>query len=123
LWFGARYASAYELPSPIYLVLDNSLIQAFKHRQTNAKRAIDALAFESFCAFVRDWSDREVACLIALGVARLHATRPRAHENEVSSQANVSEANVKPRSGGRGHIPLGFSPTERLHTTPSQPGV
>lgn len=59
LWFGSRYASAYELPGPIYLVLDNSLIQAFKHRQSNAKRAVDALAFETFCAFVRDWSDRE----------------------------------------------------------------
>lgn len=59
LWFGSRYASAYELPGPIYLVLDNSLIQAFKHRQTNTKRAVDALAFETFCTFVRDWSDRE----------------------------------------------------------------
>ncbi|MCC6917544.1 hypothetical protein [Nitrosomonas sp.] len=59
LWFGSRYASAYELQGPIYLVLDNSLIQAFKHRQTNTKRAVDALAFKIFCAFVRDWSDRE----------------------------------------------------------------
>lgn len=59
LWFGSRYASAYELQGPIYLVLDNSLIQAFKHRQTNTKRAVDALAFETFCTFVRDWSDRE----------------------------------------------------------------
>ncbi len=59
LWFGTRYAAACELPGPIHLVLDNSLIQAFKHRQTNAKRAIDALAFENFCVFVRDWSDRE----------------------------------------------------------------
>lgn len=59
LWFGSRYASAYELSGPIYLVLDNSLIQAFKHRQTNAKRAVDALAFETFCTFVRDWNDRE----------------------------------------------------------------
>ncbi len=59
LWFGSRYASAYELPGPIYLVLDNSLIHAFKHRQTSAKRAIDALAFKTFCAFVRDRSDRE----------------------------------------------------------------
>lgn len=59
LWFGSRYALAYELPGPIYLVLDNSVIQAFKHRQANAKRAVDALAFETFCAFVRDWSDRD----------------------------------------------------------------
>jgi hypothetical protein len=60
LWFAERYVSAYELPRPIYLVLDNSLIQAFKHRQANAKRALHALAFETFCGFVRDWSDREV---------------------------------------------------------------
>lgn len=59
LWFASRYASAYELPGSIYLVLDNSLIQALKHRQTNAKRAVDALAFETICAFVHDWSDRE----------------------------------------------------------------
>lgn len=59
LWFVERYASAYELQGAIYLVLDNSLIQAFKHRQTNAKRALDALAYETFCRFVRDWSDRD----------------------------------------------------------------
>jgi len=47
LWFGSRYASAYELRGSIHLVLDNSLVYAFKDRQTNAKRAVDALAFET----------------------------------------------------------------------------
>ncbi|HNI72227.1 MAG TPA: hypothetical protein PLX65_01705 [Accumulibacter sp.] len=59
LWFAERYASACELPSPIRLVLDNSLIQSFKHRRTDKKRAPHALAYEIFCGFVRHWSDRE----------------------------------------------------------------
>jgi hypothetical protein len=59
LWFAERYASAYELPGAIYLVLDNSLIQTFKHRRTDKKRAPHALAYETFCGFVRHWSDRE----------------------------------------------------------------
>lgn len=38
LWFAEHYAAAYELEGPIYLVLDNRLIQAFKHRATLPNR-------------------------------------------------------------------------------------
>jgi hypothetical protein len=54
--FARKYASAHELAGPIYLVLDNSILQAFKHRHT--ERGIDALAYVAFCRFARDWSDR-----------------------------------------------------------------
>ncbi|WP_225977981.1 hypothetical protein [Paracidovorax avenae] len=37
-------------------MLDNSILQAFKHRHTD--RGIDALAYVAFCRFARDWSDR-----------------------------------------------------------------
>lgn len=59
LWFARRYAATYEMDGTIYLVLDNSLIQAFKHRTSNLKRATHALAYTAFCRFVQNWSDRE----------------------------------------------------------------
>ncbi|MBA3057227.1 MAG: hypothetical protein KJ614_00090 [Gammaproteobacteria bacterium] len=33
VWLDERYTSAYELQGPIYLVLDNRLIQAFRARR------------------------------------------------------------------------------------------
>ena len=54
--FARKYASAHELAGAIYLVLDNSILQAFKHRHT--ERGVDALAYVAFCRFARDWSDR-----------------------------------------------------------------
>lgn len=54
--FARNYASAHELEGPIYLVLDNSILQAFKHRR--AERGIDALAYMAFCRFARHWSNR-----------------------------------------------------------------
>lgn len=60
MWLVDHYASGYELEGPLYLVLDNSLIQDFKHRQdkTKPKRALHALAYTAFCRFVSGWSDR-----------------------------------------------------------------
>ncbi|MFP4893910.1 hypothetical protein [Paraburkholderia sp. EG304] len=67
LWFTKRYASAYELEGTIYLVLDNSLIQDFKHREKDAKRALRATSYLAFCRFVRDWSDRPSHLAISPG--------------------------------------------------------
>ncbi|UCV27579.1 hypothetical protein [Ferribacterium limneticum] len=61
--FMVNYARGYELPGPIRLVLDNSLIQAYKHKKTDRSRGIDALAYTAFCRFVSGWSDRSV-CLV-----------------------------------------------------------
>ena len=65
MWFVHRYAAGYELDGPIYLVLDNSLIQDFKHQQSNAKRALRALAYTAFCRFVSGWSDRPTCLAIS----------------------------------------------------------
>ncbi len=119
LWFGSRYASAYELPGPIYLVLDNSLIQAFKHRQANAKRAVDALAFETFCAFVRDWSDREShLALSPMAIFEHTGRRPPASVAEV--EHTLAELQQLLGSTGLRIASLGFETPahlfERLQT-------
>lgn len=113
LWFGSRYASAYELPGPIYLVLDNSLIQAFKHRQSNAKRAVDALAFENFCAFVRDWSDREShLALSPMAIFEHTGRRPPASVAEV--EHTLAELQQLLGSTGLHIASLGFDSPEHI---------
>ena len=39
-------------------MLDNSLIQRFKHRKRDSQSGIRALAYTAFCRFATDWSDR-----------------------------------------------------------------
>ncbi len=56
--FVENYCAAYALKRPIYLVLDNSLVQDFKHTKTNPVRALRASSFAAFCRFVQGWSDR-----------------------------------------------------------------
>ncbi|WP_175673212.1 hypothetical protein [Burkholderia ambifaria] len=63
--FVRRYASVYQLGRPIFLVLDNSIIQDFKHRESNAARAVRAYAYIAFCRFVTGWSDLETHLAIS----------------------------------------------------------
>ncbi|MFM0285057.1 hypothetical protein [Paraburkholderia megapolitana] len=57
--FVGDYATGYQLGGPIYLVLDNSIIQDFKHKESDPKRALRAHAYTAFCRFVTGWSDRK----------------------------------------------------------------
>ncbi|WP_185045803.1 hypothetical protein [Pseudomonas brassicacearum] len=57
--FARKYAVSYELEGPMYLVLDNSIIQSFKHRASKPNRDLQALSYTAFTRFVTGWSDRE----------------------------------------------------------------
>ena len=57
--FARKYAVSYELEGPMHLVLDNSIIQSFKHRATKPNRDLQALSYTAFTRFVTGWSDRE----------------------------------------------------------------
>lgn len=114
LWFAERYTSAYELAGPIYLVLDNSLIQAFKHRSTNAKRALDALAYETFCGFVRDWSDRESHLAISPMAVYEHIGR-RVPASVVEVEATLAELQQLLSTTGLRIALLGFDTPLKLH--------
>jgi len=70
MWFSECYANGYELEGPIRLVLDNSIIQSFKHRDTDRKRGLHALAYIAFCRFVTEWSDRPT--VLALSPAAIY---------------------------------------------------
>ena len=65
LWFLRRYAAGCQLPGPIFLVLDNSLIQDFKHRSIAPARGLRALAYTAFCRFVTGWSDRATTIVLS----------------------------------------------------------
>lgn len=56
--FTAQYVASYELPGELHLVLDNSIIQEIKHKETDVDRAIKSEAYLTFCKFVKYWSDR-----------------------------------------------------------------
>jgi hypothetical protein len=74
-WFGEIYTSSCELEGPIYLVLDNSVIQSFKHKKSQPKREIQALAYTAFCRFVKGWSNRKVQLAVTPGAVFEHMGR------------------------------------------------
>jgi hypothetical protein len=113
LWFAERYASAYELPGPIYLVLDNSVIQAFKHRRTNKKRAPQALAYEIFCSFVRDWSDRESHLALSPMAIYEHIGR-RLPKSAAEVETILAELQQLLGATGLRIAQMGFDTSERL---------
>jgi len=70
------YVTGYQFGVRIYLVLDNSVIQSFKHRDSQRARGILALAFIAFCRFVKDWSNRETYLAVSPAAIYEHLGRP-----------------------------------------------
>lgn len=73
--FVTDYAAGYELDGELCLVLDNSLIQDFKHRENNATSALHAHAYTAFCRFVSGWSDRPTRLAISAVAVYEHLGR------------------------------------------------
>jgi hypothetical protein len=63
-WFVHQYCTGYELEGPIYLVLDNSIIQDFKHRHKK-ERWLRALSYVALTRFISMFSDRETHLCIS----------------------------------------------------------
>lgn len=57
VWLARRYIYACQLDGDLLLVLDNNIVQDFKHQQKPDRR-LRALAFVAFCRFVAGWSPR-----------------------------------------------------------------
>ncbi len=85
--FGHTYTSGCELNGRVYLVLDNSLIQDFKHRDAGGVRAIRAAAYTVFCSFVKDWSMREALLAITPAAIFEHVGRKSLHTYEETAEA------------------------------------
>jgi hypothetical protein len=66
-WFIDQYCTGYQLEGPIYLVLDNSIVQDFKDRQQK-KRWLRAQSYVALTRFIAIFSDRET-CLCVSPVA------------------------------------------------------
>jgi hypothetical protein len=90
LQFLGTYASGYELSGPIHLVLDNSIVQDFKHRATKPQRELRALAYSAFCRFVAGWSDRETSLALSPMAVYEHLGR-RAPESANEAAAALQE--------------------------------
>jgi hypothetical protein len=91
-WFVNQYCSAYELEGPIYLVLDNSIIQDFKHRQ-DKKRWLRALSYIALTRFVSIFSDRKTYLCISPVAVYEHAGKvvPTTAEAAGKFVAEISE--------------------------------
>lgn len=86
------YRVAYQLSGDLALVLDNSVIQDFKHRgdRRQPKRAIRAIAFTIFCRFVQHWSDRDSSLVVPAVAIYEHLGR-RAPKDEEEALAVLDE--------------------------------
>lgn len=85
-----HYSVAYQLPGELVLVLDNSIVQDFKHRGSQAQSAARALAFVAFCRFVTLWSDRPSHLAVPAVAIYEHMGRQPA-ENDAHLHAVVDE--------------------------------
>jgi hypothetical protein len=81
------YAKGYELGGKIYLVLDNSIIQDFKHCGSRPKRKLRAYAYMAFCRFVAGWSDRETHIAIPPVAVYEHLGLRSAHTPDAAHAA------------------------------------
>ena len=63
-WFVQRYCLGYQLEGPIYLVLDNSIIQNFKNRHKK-EEWLRAVAYVAMCRFIEIFSDRKTYLCIS----------------------------------------------------------
>lgn len=86
------YVTGYQFGVTIYLVLDNSVIQSFKHRDLQPARRVLALAFTAFCRFVKDWSDRETYLAVSPAAIYEHLGRPR---STIDSNIDVAMSELK----------------------------
>lgn len=67
----------------MHLVLDNSIIQSFKHRATKPNRNLQALSYTAFTRFVTGWSDRQTY---------LAVTSPAALYEHMGRRGNINSA-------------------------------
>ncbi|PJK32922.1 hypothetical protein CWC48_25845 [Pseudomonas sp. S10E 269] len=73
---GETYGTGYQFEGAIHLVLDNSVIQSYKHRNTQPHRELQALAYTAFCRFVTGWGDRETYLALSPAAIYEHLGRP-----------------------------------------------
>lgn len=115
-WWVQGYVSGYELDGPLFLVLDNSIIQDFKHRKDRTDRALQALAYTSFCRFVRGWSDRPTHLAVSAVAIYEHIGRKPINSRDAASSA-FSDIQVLLADTGLPVAMLGFDSPEELQST------
>jgi hypothetical protein len=97
----------------MYLVLDNSIIQSFKHRATDAKRDLQALSYTAFTRFVTGWSDRKTCLAVTPAALYEHMGR---RGNITAKEALVSIEELQDFFVGTGlrMTWIGFTSIEEL---------
>lgn len=74
---GEYYATGYQFEGAVNLVLDNSIIQSYKHRGTQPHRDLQAMAYTAFCRFITGWVDRETYLAVSPAAIYEHLGRPK----------------------------------------------
>lgn len=111
--FADQYAFAYQMRGDIDLVLDNSVIQSFKHRDADPSRGLRALAFVAFCRFVTGWSDRPTSLAISpFAIYEHHGRKPAANAHEAG--AILRELSALLGETGLSAAGIGFADTSAL---------
>lgn len=111
--FADRYTFAYQICGDIDLVLDNSIIQAFKHRDREPSRALRALAFVAFCRFVTGWSDRPTSLAISPFAIYEHSGRKLVADKHEAG-AILRELGTLLAETGLSAAGIGFADTSAL---------
>lgn len=116
MWLVNKYASGYELDGPLFLVLDNTIIQDYKHQKTNSGRAIRALAYTTFCRFIRGWSDRQTSLAVTAVAIYEHIGR-KIVASPTEALSALSEIRHLLIDTDMSVATLGFNSPEELEST------
>jgi len=111
--FVRKYAVSYELEGPMHLVLDNSIIQSFKHRMTKPNRDLQALAYTAFTRFVTGWSDRQTYLAVTPASLYEHMGR-RGNINSAQALSALEELRLFFADTGLRMTWIGFKSIEHL---------
>lgn len=111
--FARKYAVSYELEGPMHLVLDNSIIQSFKHRATKPNRNLQALSYTAFTRFVTGWSDRQTYLAVTPAALYEHMGR-RGNINSAEALSALEELRLFFADTGLRITWIGFKSIEHL---------
>lgn len=111
--FARKYAVSYELEGPMHLVLDNSIIQSFKHRAAKPNRDLQALSYTAFTRFVKGWSDRQTFSAVTPAALYEHMGR-RGNINAVQALNSLEELRLFFADTGLRMTWIGFKSIEHL---------
>lgn len=113
---GRTFVNGSELEGDIYLVLDNSVIQDFKHASNNRTREVRAWAYRAFSKFVSEWCSRTTRLGLTPAAVFEHIGR-RLPSSEGQTRDSLAEIQALLSVTSLPITPIGFSTVSDLHSS------